>query len=355
MFASDNWSGAHPAVSANLTRHAEGFAAAYGTSDLDRAVEASFDALFEREVSVWFVATGTAANALALSAVNRPGGVMFAHREAHVIDSECGAVEYATHGSRLQPVDGPLGRIDPDLLDTEMDRLQPGRVHDGQPAAVTITQGTEVGTHYTVDEVSALADVARSHGVPLHMDGARFANALAATGASPAEMTWRAGVDILSFGGTKNGCWCAEALVFFDPDMARDMGFIRKRSAQLFSKTRFVAAQFEAHLKDGLWLETAAHANRMAARLASALSEHGVRLAWPTTTNEVFAYLTPDRSRALMEAGATHAPWTMPRGAPSSPAAGESLYRFVASFATVEDHVDLVRSALSQAHPIAAE
>ena len=348
MFASDNWSGAHPAVSASLSRHAEGFAAAYGTSDLDRAVEARFDEIFERQVSVWFVATGTAANALAMAAVNRPGGVAFAHAEAHVIDSECGAVEYATHGARLQPVDGPLGRIDPKLLDAEMGRLKPGRVHDGQPSAVTITQGTEVGTHYALDEVRGIADVARVHGVPVHMDGARFANALAATGASPADMTWRAGVDILSFGGTKNGCWCAEALVFFDPAMAGHMGFIRKRSAQLFSKTRFVAAQFEAHLDRGLWLRTAAHANAMAARLRDAFREAGVRLAWETTTNEVFAYLDEGRSKTLLEAGATHAAWTLPRGAPSTPAQGETLCRFVTSFATTDEHLETVRRALSE-------
>ena len=346
MFASDNWSGAHPAVSENLARHAEGFAAAYGTSELDRAVEARFDEIFEREVSVWFVATGTAANAMALAAVNRPGGFAFCHSEAHVIESECGAVEYATHGARLVPIDGTLGRIDPARLDEEMGRLAPMRVHAGQPMAVTITQGTEVGTHYELDDIRRIAEVCRRHEVPLHMDGARFANALVATGLSPAEMTWKTGVDILSFGGTKNGCWCAEALVFLDPARAEHIGFIRKRSAQLFSKTRFVAAQFEAYLADDLWLRTARHANGVADALKGALRESGARLAWETTTNEVFAYLTATQIAQLEARGIHCHGWPMPRNAPSSPREGETLQRFVASFANTSEHVDALRGAL---------
>ena len=345
MFASDNWSGAHPAISDALARHGEGFASAYGASDLDLAVEARFNEVFEREVSVWFVATGTAANALAMAAVNRPGGVAFAHREAHVIDSECGAVEAATGGARLVPVDGALGRMDPDALRAEMDRFAPGRVHDGQPMAVTITQGTEVGTHYAIEDIERIAEVARGRDVPLHMDGARFANALAATGASPADMTWRAGVDVLSFGGTKNGCWCAEAIVFMDPAMARDMGFIRKRAAQLFSKTRFVAAQFEAHLADDLWLATARHANAMAAELRDALTSGGVALAWPTTTNEVFALLTPDQAGRLDAVDAGGRDWTPPHSAPAV-ASDRSLRRFVTSFATEPAQIGIVRDAL---------
>ena len=348
MFASDNCSGVHPRISENLARHADGFASAYGTSDLDRAVEARFDEVFERGVSVWFVATGTAANAMALAAVNRPGGVAFCHAEAHVIESECGAVEYATHGARLVPIDGALGRMDPATLDREMARLAVMRVHAGQPMAVTITQGTEVGTHYAAEEVAGIASVCRRHGVPLHMDGARFANACIATGLSPAEMTWRLGVDILSFGGTKNGCWCAEALVFFDPAMAEHMGFIRKRSAQLFSKTRFVAAQFEAHLADGLWLETARHANAMAASLAEALEACGVPLAWSGTTNEVFAHLTAAETARLDEAGILCNDWPLPRGA-TPPPPGRTLRRFVTSFATRPDHVEALRGALVSA------
>ena len=302
---------------------------------------------------MWFVSTGTAANALAMAAVNRPGGVVFAHREAHVIDSECGAVEAATGGARLVPVDGALGRIDPDALRAEMSRFAPGRVHDGQPMAVTITQGTEVGTHYETGEIERIAEVARSRGVPLHMDGARFANALAATGASPADMTWRAGIDILSFGGTKNGCWCAEAIVFMDPARARDMGFVRKRAAQLFSKTRFVAAQFEAHLADDLWRRTAAHANAMAAGLRAALGAGGVALAWPTTTNEVFALPTAEEDAALAAAGIEGHAWTPPHSWTGDPH-GRTLRRYVASFATEPAHLDAVRDALGTADREAA-
>ena len=345
MFTSDNWAGAHPAVSESLSRHASGFAAAYGTSDLDRAVEERIAALFEREVAVMFVATGTAANALAMAAVNRPGGVVFAHREAHVIEDECGAVEHLTGGARLRPVDGALGRLDARELERQIAAFGVHGVHSGQPMAVTVTQGTEVGTHYTVDEVREIAHVAHGHGIPLHMDGARFANALVASGASPADMTWRAGVDVLSFGATKNGCWCAEALVFFDAAMAEHVAYLRKRAAQLLSKTRFVAAQFDAHLHDELWLRCAEHANAAAERLRARLVEGGAELAWETTTNEVFAWLTPAQSAALDAAGLSHGDWGVPHGVDAQD--GRSLKRFVTSFATRDEDVDHVGVALS--------
>ena len=234
FFASDNWAGAHPAINERLLKESTRFAAAYGTSDLDRAIEHRFNEIFEREVAVFFVATGTAANSLALASLAKPGGVTFAHSEAHVIEDECGAPDFFS-GMRMSPVDGALGKMDPAHLKSRIARYPQDAVHHGRATAVTVTQATEVGSIYTLPEIEAIAAIAHENGLPLHMDGARFANALVHLDVSPAEMTWKRGVDVLSFGGTKNGCWCAEAIVFFDPAMARELPFLRKRSAQLSS------------------------------------------------------------------------------------------------------------------------
>jgi threonine aldolase len=340
FFASDNWAGAHPAIAENLQRHSGGFAAAYGTSDLDKAIERKFNEIFEREVAVYFVGTGTAANSLALAAVNRPGGVSFCHREAHLIEDECGAPEYFTGGARLQPVEGALGRLDPNSLRHELNRFPPGFVHAGQPMAVSITQATEVGTVYALDAIEEIAGVCREYSLPLHMDGARFANALVSLGCTPAQMTWKAGVDIVSFGATKNGCWCAEALVFLNPVDAEHLPFIRKRAAQLFSKTRFIAAQFHAYFEDGLWLAMAGHANRMAALLADTMRQkEGIRLAWEPQANEVFALMDENKARNLQAAGAIFYDWNLPHAHTIDLGESERLYRFVTSFATAEADV----------------
>lgn len=340
-FGSDNWAGAHPRVTEALARHADGFAPSYGKSDLDRAVASRFNDIFEREVAVFFVGTGTAANSLALASVNRPGGVTFCHREAHVAEDECGAPEFLTGGARLIPIEGAEGRLDPDLLRAEMERFPPGAVHSGQPMAVSITQATEFGTVYDGQAISTIAGMAAERGVPLHMDGARFANALVHLGMTPAEMTWKRGVDIVSFGATKNGCWCAEALVFMDPETAREMPFIRKRAAQLFSKSRFVAAQFEAYFENGLWLELAAHSNAMAQRLAEGLSNSNTaRLGWTSQTNEVFAIVRRENAEAARAEGAVFYDWMPPRDMTHGPGADEMLARLVTSFATTQEDVD---------------
>ena len=341
IFASDNWAGAHPKIAAGLSAHAPGFEPAYGNGSLDAKVAQKFSEIFEREVAVFFVATGTAANSLSLVSANRPGGLSFCHRESHIMDDECGAPEYFTGGSRLFAVDGALGRIDPANLERAVGRFAVDNVHAGRPAAISITQATEVGTVYGLDDIRTIAGIAKKHSVPLHMDGARFANALVALEATPAEMTWKSGIDIVSFGGTKNGCWCAEAVVMFDLDRAKEFGFIRKRAAQLFSKSRFVAAQFDAYFADGLWLETAAHANAMAARLAAHIrASQKLRLAWEPQANEVFAVMPMKSAEMLQEKGARFYDWLTPRGFGGDIAPGEKLWRFVTSFATTADEVD---------------
>jgi len=340
-FASDNWAGAHPKIAESLSLHAAGFAAAYGASELDKRVEQRFNELFEREVAVFFVGTGTAANSLALASVNRPGGVSLVHREAHVIEDECGAPEYFTGGARLHPIDGAHGRIDPELLKRELRRFNPAFVHAGQPMAVSITQATEVGTLYQPEHIATISKICRDAGLPLHMDGARFANALVSLDMTPAEMTWKQGVDIVSFGGTKNGCWCAEALVFMDPARAKDLPFIRKRAAQLFSKTRFVAAQFDAYLRDDLWLELARHSNALAARLAGHINASSqMRLAWKPEANEVFAIMKQSVYDRLRNAGAIFHDWNPPHSEVNRISDGEIFARFVTSFANTEEDVD---------------
>lgn len=340
FFASDNWAGAHPAINERLLKESTRFAAAYGTSELDQSIEQRFNEIFEREVAVFFVATGTAANSLALASLAKPGGVTFAHSEAHVIEDECGAPDFFS-GMRMSPVEGPLGKMDPKHLRSRIARYPQDAVHHGRAAAVTMTQATETGTIYTLDEIGTIAAIAHEHGLPLHMDGARFANALVNLGATPAEMTWKRGVDVLSFGGTKNGCWCAEAIVFFEPAMAKELPFLRKRSAQLFSKSRFIAAQFEAYLQDGLWLDLARHANSMADRLRAGLdASNSARQAWPTTSNEVFAVIPKATAQSAEAKGARFYDWLEPHDMAEPVGDSDILIRLVTSFATEPQDVD---------------
>ncbi len=258
-----------------------------------------------------------------------------------MIEDGCGAPEYFTGGARLHPIDGALGRIDPELLKRELKRFNPAFVHAGQPMAVSITQATEVGTLYQPEHIATISQICRDAGLPLHMDGARFANALVSLDLTPAEMTWKLGVDIVSFGGTKNGCWCAEALVFMDPARAKDLPFIRKRAAQLFSKTRFVAAQFDAYLRDDLWRDLARHSNALAARLANHIhASSQMRLAWKPEANEVFAIMKQSVYDRLRDAGAVFYDWNPPHSEVGRIGEGEIFARFVTSFANTEEEVD---------------
>jgi threonine aldolase len=340
-FSSDNWAGAHPKVAEALLAHAGGHDAAYGSGALDKAVGETFSRIFEREVAVFFVGTGTAANSLALTLHTKPGGIAFCHRGAHIAEDECGAPEYFSGGGRLRTVDGPLGKFSAAALEKSVARFFPQIVHDGRATAISITQATESGTVYSLDEIEAISAVARTFSLPLHMDGARFANAMVALGTTPAEMTWKRGVDILSFGGTKNGCWCAEAIVLFHPGQADEMAFIRKRAAQLFSKSRFIAAQFDAYFRDDLWLETARHANAMAARLAGTIEASSLaRLAWKPQANEVFAIMRRETMERAFAAGARFYEWHAPQEFADRMEPDEVMCRFVTSFATVADEID---------------
>jgi len=341
-FASDNWAGVSDIIAAALAKAGDGFVPAYGGDPLTAKVSERFCEIFEREVAVFFVATGSAANALALSAVTPPGGVVFCHDDAHIAVDECNGPEFFAGGGKLVTVPGVAGKMTPDALRAALDRFPDGDVHHGRVAAVSVSQATEAGTAYSPAEVAEICAVARERGAATHMDGARFANALVAVGARPAEVTWKAGIDMLSFGGTKNGCWCAEAVIFFDPQKARDFAFIRKRAGHLFSKSRFIAAQFDAYLADDHWLELARHANAAAARLTDGInaSANG-RLGWPSQSNEVFAILDDTAIDRLRAAGASLHPW--PAGVlpeTDRPKPGETLVRLVTNFRTSADEID---------------
>jgi threonine aldolase len=341
LFASDNWAGAAPEIVEAVAREASRSGEAYGVSAIDRAVAERFSEVFEREVAVFFVATGSAANALALASVAKPTGMVFCHTESHIVEDEIGGVEFLAGGARLVPLEGALGKLDPARLRESLARFEPVTVRTGQPMAISLTQLTEAGTAYSVDEIGAIAAIARQRRIPLHMDGARLANALVHLGVKPAEITWKAGVDILSFGATKNGCIAAEALVFFDPAKAADVPFLRKRAGHLFSKSRFVAAQFEAYLHDDLWLRLAAHANKMAERLRAGVgASGGAGEAWPTQGNEVFAVLKNSDAARLKAAGAYFYGRPAPSWTTRPIGADEQVVRLVTSFATTEAHVD---------------
>ena len=341
-FASDNGSGAAPQILAALSEASRGPAAAYGADPWSRAAEAKLAEIFETDLAAFLVATGTAANALALAALTRPFDAVFCHEEAHVQDDECGAPEFFTHGAKLVTIPGWGGKITPDGLREALSRHPRGVSKTVQPAALTLSQVTEAGTLYTLDEIAALAGIAHDAGVAVHMDGARFANALVALGASPAEMSWRAGVDVLSFGATKNGAFACEAVIFFDRARAETFPYLRKRGGQTVSKGRVLGAQMQAYLEGGLWLELAAHANAAAQRLSRGLAAlPGVRIVWPTQANEVFAAAPAARVAAWKAAGAAFYDWTT-RSAPPETAArpGETMFRLVTSFETTQAEID---------------
>lgn len=347
-FRSDNTSGASPRVMDALAAANAGQTTAYGADEATQAIERRLAEIFEHEVSVLLVTTGTAANSLALASLVRPWGAVICHEESHVADDECGAPEFFSDGAKLLGLPGIGNKIVPAQITETLARFREGALHQVQPQAVSITQATECGTIYTPGEVHALKGAADPRGLKLHMDGARFANALVTLGCSPAEITWKAGVDVLSFGGTKNGAFAAEAVVFFDPALAAETKWRRKRSGHTLSKGRFIAAQFEGLLADDHWLDLARHANAQANRLADVVEAGGaMRLAWPCQANEVFVVLPAAMQDRLKQEGVLYHGWSA-RALPVDAALeeGEIVGRFVTSFATVPDAVERLVAVL---------
>jgi threonine aldolase len=333
-FLSDNAYGCWPEIADAVTAAAAGPVPSYGADALTAQIATHFERIFARCTIAFPVISGTAANALALATLSPPHGAVFCHAEAHIAVDECGAPEFFTHGAKLIGIEGEHGKLTPAALEAALAHQIKGFVHHAQLAVLSLTQSTELGTVYTPDEIAALSRLAHNHGMKVHMDGARFANALAHLGVSPAAATWQAGVDVLSFGATKNGAMAAEAVVFFDPATAGDFEYRRKKSGHLISKMRFVSAQLDAYLTEDRWLTRAAGANRLATRLAEGLGGiNGVELAHPVEANAVFVWLPDALAAHLRQGGAEFYDW----GPPSD---GRTLIRLVTSFATPPEDVE---------------
>ena len=336
-FASDNAAPVAQPILDAIARANAGYALGYGNDDWTRAVERRLSEIFEREVAAFLVPTGTAANALALAHVAPPWGVVFCHAESHIATDECGAPEFYGGGFKLAGLPGAAGKIAPETLKAALAGYGGHSPHQMVAAALSITQVTEAGTIYRVDEIAALSESAHASGIAVHMDGARFANALIRLNATPAQMTWQAGIDALSFGATKGGAMGAEAVVIFDPARAAFFGERRKRGGQLLSKHRFLAAQFAAFLEGGLWLDLARHANTMAGELAEKLAARRLTPVFPVEANLVFVALPRALDAKLKAAGASY--YVRSSETLCLPA-DTVLARLVTSFATRQEDVE---------------
>ena len=330
-FASDNTSGAAPEIMAALIRANEGYERSYGADAAMERVTAQVREIFGApQAVVHLVATGTAANALSIATHCPPWGAVFCHRHAHIAEDECNAPEFYS-GAKLVLVAGEQGKITPDGLAAALATTGESGVHGVQRGMLSLTNVTEAGTVYTPAEIAALTALAKARGIPSHLDGARFANALVATGATPAQMTWQAGIDVLSLGGTKNGCLGVEAVVLFDPEKAWEFELRRKRGGHLFSKHRFLSAQMEAYLTDGLWLRLAAQANAMGQRLAQGLRDRQAQVP-EAPANMLFPEWAVGKHDRLEAAGAAYYRFPAPEG--------RERARLVASWSTTEADVD---------------
>ncbi|MPY60326.1 threonine aldolase family protein [Streptomyces spongiae] len=338
IFSSDNAAGASPEIVDAVTRAAAGQTQPYGADSITADVRRRMSEIFECDLDVLLVSTGSAANALSLAALTPPWGSVLCHRDSHINNDECGAPEFYTAGAKLVPLGGEDAKIDPDELRAAV-RHKAGDVHSVEPSVVSLTQATETGAVYTLDEIHTLGPIAKEAGLRLHMDGARFAGAVAALGCTPAELTWQAGVDLLSFGATKNGTMTADAIVVFDRSLTAELAFRAKRAGQLASKMRFHAAQLDAYLTDDLWLRNADHANAMAARLQEGLKAiPEVGLLGAADANILFCRLPHQVIEGLLADGYVfyHDRWE------------PGVVRFVTSFATTEQDVDHLAQAVGR-------
>ena len=301
-FASDNYAGICPEAWNALAEANVGHTQSYGDDPWTQKASDLIREIFDTDCEVFFVFNGTAANSLALSSMCRSHHSILCHDTAHVETDECGAPEFFSHGTKVLLMPGPNGKIAPDGLEKMVKRRTD--IHYPKPRAVSITQATELGTVYSVDEVKAIWEQARKLGLKIHMDGARFANAVASLGIAPKTITWQAGVDVLCFGGTKNGAQVGEAVVFFNHELAKEFDYRCKQAGQLASKMRFVSAPWVGMLKDGAWLRHAGHANAMAAHLEQGLAQFScVKILFPRQANAVFAELPPALIQSLRAKG----------------------------------------------------
>jgi threonine aldolase len=324
----------------------DGFVTSYGGDDLTAKLQSVTSDLFERQVTVFPVTSGTAANALALSQIVPAFGAIYCYEAAHIVTDESGAPGFFTGGAQLIGFPATDGKIRPEQLTKAVGYAEDLGIHHVKPGAVTLTQATEWGTVYSLAEIAAISEAAKQYELPVHMDGARFANALVHLGCTPAEATWKCGVDVHSLGATKNGALGAEAVVFFDPAMARDFERRRKRAGHLMSKLRFLSAQLNAYLKNGLWLANARHANAMATKLAQGLKTvPGARLLQPVDANEIFVALPEATVNGLEMQGFKFYRW------PLHCAESGITIRLVTCYATASADVDAFIAAAASIKP----
>jgi threonine aldolase len=348
-YRSDNTGRAAPQILEALARANHDTALGYGADKWTATLQQRFSELFETSVRVFPVATGTAANALSLAALGPSWGIVYCSEVAHINTSEANAAGFFGGGVKLVGVGGEHGKISADLLGDALAGISPGQLHRGQPIAVNLTQATDLGRVYSLAEIQTVAAVAKERGLRLHMDGARFANAVARLGCSPAEPTWRSGIDVMSFGATKNGGALCDAIVVFSPEIADGLAIQLRRAGQVWSKMRFASAQLIAYIENGLWLEMARASNRIASRIAAGLRDiQGVHLVAPVEANELFLELSSATMDALEADG-----FQFYRRS-------KSLARFVCRFDTTEAEADALVAALrrhlgSTAAPRAAE
>ena len=336
IFSSDNVTGACPEVMDAIVAANDGIVESYGNDKWSLNLQKKLSEIFETDVVVFPVVSGTAANALALSVLSPAFGKIFCNELSHINTDECGAPEFFSGGAKLVTMTSDDGKIN--AKDLSQNIRGTGIVHLSQPAAVSITQACETGTIYQLEEIKSIAETAHEHGLKVHMDGARFANAIVSLDVSPAEMTWKSGIDVLSFGGTKNGCLTAEAVVFFKPELVGNFPYLHKRSGQLLSKMRFVTAQLEAYISNDVWLRNARNANAMAKLLSEGLAKFpNIKLAYTTQSNEVFVHLPSSTINLLNAKG---------YNVSEDELDGKSV-RFVTAWNTVSDDIDKLISTIS--------
>ena len=346
FFASDNSGPAHGAILDAMTKANQGFAMPYGSDALMDEVRAQVRDLFEAPgAAVYLVATGTAANSLALASYCQPYETVFCSSVAHIHEDECNAPEFFSGGAKLTLV-GKEDKMTAEELRASIAKEETRGVHGPQRGAVSITQVTERGSVYSLGELNALTAVAKEFDLPVHLDGARFANALVSLGCTPAEMTWKAGVDVVSFGGTKNGCIGVEAVVLFDPKKAWEFELRRKRGAHLFSKHRYLSAQMQAYLTDDLWLKSAKQANANCARLSAGLREiKGVSFVHEPQANMIFCAFPRAAHQRLHDAGAVYYVWSgsLEGDDPEETLEARLVCDWSVSHADIDQFLDLVR------------
>ncbi len=336
-YRSDNTGRAAPQILEALVRANHDTALGYGGDQWTAALQQRFSELFETSLRVFPVATGTAANALALAALGPSWGIVYCSEIAHINTSEANATGFFGGGTKLAAIGGEHGKIGADLLGEALAGISPGQLHRGQPVAVSLTQATDLGAVYTVNEIQAVAELAKRRGLRLHMDGARFANAIARLGCHPADPTWRSGIDIMSFGATKNGGALCDAIVVFSPDLANGLAVQLRRAGQVWSKMRFASAQLIAYLEDSLWLDMGRASNAIAARIAAELQAiPDLRLIAPVEANEIFLEL-PGAAMDALEADG----FQFYRRS-------RNLARFVCRFDTTEAEADALVAALGR-------